>query len=80
MKKMSKSLTNLKEYKTKKQIDIIAKDLSELQLNMTKCLTLLQPYKKYIPAMECISTIINSKSIIDIHLNKYKRLKDAKLE
>jgi len=65
---------NFDDYKNSKKTKIIAKELKEAQALLTQCIENLKEYKKYVPVMESISTLHNSRTIIEIHLDKYNRL------
>ncbi len=66
-------MINITDFKNKKKLRIVAKDLIECQKRISTSIELLKGYSKYIPVMESLSTLHNSKTLIEIHLNKYKR-------
>lgn len=67
-------MINISDYKNLKKVKIISQDLQEINKRLTICIESLKDYKKYIPVMESISTLHNSRTILEIHINKYKRL------
>jgi hypothetical protein len=67
-------MINIKEYKDLKKAKIVYKDLIELNGLLTTFIAKLQPYKKYIATMESLSALSNSKSLIQINLEKFKRV------
>lgn len=66
--------TNLVDYKNLKKLKIVNQDLEEINKRLTTCIETLKDYKKYIPVMESISILHNSRTIIEININKYKRI------
>lgn len=58
----------------RKRAKIISDDLENVLKVMDLTLSGLRHYNKYIQVMETISCIQNNKTLIEIHLNKYKRL------
>jgi len=73
-------MIDLDEYKNKKKLKDIVKDLEDCKIKLTGSLNLLEVHKKYIPIMESISVLHNSRTLIEIHLNKYKNLLEKELE
>lgn len=67
-------MINITDFKNKKKLQIIAKDLAECKKRLSTSIELLKDYGKYIPIMESLSTLHNSRTLIEIHLNKYKRV------
>lgn len=67
-------MINIKEYKDLKKAKIVYKDLMELNSLLTTFVERLQPYKKYIPVMESLSALSNSKSMVQINIEKFKRV------
>lgn len=65
--------TNLQDYKNIKKLELVYVDLLEIQKRLTSCMELLKPYSKYIQVMESISVLHNSRTLIEININKYKR-------
>lgn len=66
-------MINIIDFKNKKKLKIVAKDLVECQKRLSASIELLKSYSKYIPVMESLSVLHNSKTLIEIHLSKYKR-------
>ena len=67
-------MINLKEYKDLKKVKIVHKDLIEIQRLLTTFISALEPHKKYIAVIESLNTLRNSKTLIEINLEKFKRL------
>jgi hypothetical protein len=67
-------MINIKEYKDLKKAKIVYKDLIQLNGLLTTFIGKLQPYKKYIATMESLSALSNSKSLVQINLEKFKRV------
>lgn len=67
-------MVNLNDFKNLKKLKIMAEDLEEIQLRLTTAIESLKEYKKYIPVMESISTLHNSRTLVEINLNKYRKL------
>jgi hypothetical protein len=65
---------NLIDFKNLKKLKIVANDLEKARQLLIASIELLKDYRKYVPVMESISTLHNSRTIIEIHLNHYKRL------
>lgn len=68
------NFTNLSDFKNLKKLKLMASDLEKAHKLLTTSIESLKDYKKYVPVMESISILHNSRTIIEIHLNKYKRL------
>jgi hypothetical protein len=69
-------MINLNEYKDLKRMKLIYEDLVKIQAGLTTSLEVLKPYGKYVPVMESLSILHNSRTLIEININKYKRLID----
>lgn len=67
-------MTDLNDFKNKKKLNIVAKDLLEANKRLSAAIELLKEYSKYIPIMESLSVLHNSRTILEIHLDKYKRI------
>lgn len=65
---------SLKNHKDKKKAALIAEDLEKVLHIMNLTLDALKHYNKYIQVMETLSTIQNSKTLIEIHLAKYQKI------
>lgn len=74
---MSK-LVNLDDHKVKKKAELIAEDLEKVLMVMDLSVRGLTPFAKYVQVMETISALQNNKTLLEIHLNKYRKLKDKK--
>lgn len=74
---MVSDLNNFKEIKKTK---LIHKELLEAKKRLTASIELLKDYGKYIPIMESLSVLHNSRTIIEININKYERIINDKLE
>jgi hypothetical protein len=66
-------MINIDDYKNLKKLEKVYKDLLEVQKRLSTSLDLLQDYKKYIQVMESISVLHNSRTIIEININKFKK-------
>lgn len=66
-------MINITDFKNKKKLQIVAKDLAECKKRLSTSIELLKDYSKYIPVMESLSTLHNSRTLIEIHLNKYRK-------
>lgn len=64
---------NIKKHKNEKINKLILKDLADSVSIINGSLTELFKYRQYIPVMECISSLQNSKTLLEIHINKIKR-------
>jgi hypothetical protein len=67
-------MTNLDDYKNIKKIELVYKDLVTIKDRLTSAIELLKDYKKYIHVMESVSVLHNSRTIIEININKYKKV------
>jgi hypothetical protein len=67
-------MTNLDDYKNIKKIEIVYKDLLIVKERLTASIELLKDYKRYIHVAESISVLHNSRTIIEININKYKKV------
>lgn len=65
---------NLKDYKDLKKAKIVYKDLLDIKVQLTTSIEALRPYIKYIPVAESIAELHNSRTLIEIHIGKFKRL------
>lgn len=70
---MGKTLS-LDDHKSKKKAAVIANELEQAVKVMDLAMRGLAPFSKYIQVMETLSCIKNNKTLLDIHLSKYKRL------
>lgn len=67
-------IDDLKQYKDLKKVKIVYKELIEAAKSLTAAMEILQPYVKYIWVQESISIMHNSRTIIEININNYKRV------
>lgn len=73
-------IINLDEYKRFKKATRIQKELNTVLFIINGALRLFEPYSKYIPVSEIITTLDRSKVIIEIHLMKIKKIIENKHE
>ncbi len=66
-------MINIEDYKNIKKLELVYKDLLNIRDRMTSCIELLKEYNKYIHVMESVSVLHNSRTIIEININKYKK-------
>lgn len=66
-------MTNLNDYKNLKKLELVYTDLLVIKDKLTMCIESLKPHSKYIQVMESISVLHNSRTLIEININKYKR-------
>jgi 5-bromo-4-chloroindolyl phosphate hydrolysis protein len=71
-------MINLQDYKDLKKLELINRDLLIIKDKLTDSIESLKNYAKYIPVMESISVLHNSRTIIEININKYKRILEQK--
>lgn len=69
-------MTDIRDFKNLKKLKIMHNDLQAIHTILTTSLDALAPYKKYYPVMESLSILHNSRTLIEIHIHKYKRLVD----
>lgn len=73
-------MTNLNEYKDLKQAQLIYKELIEAQTRLTTSIDLLKDYSKYVGIQESLSVLHNTRTLIEINLNKYKKIVNGKVD
>ena len=66
-------MINLNDYKNLKKLQLMQKEILEINKIITDFIEKLKNYKRYIPVNESISALHNSRTILEIHLNKIKR-------
>jgi hypothetical protein len=66
-------MINITDYKNLKKLELVHKDLLEIQKRLTTSLDLLKDYTKYIQVMESVSVLHNSRTIIEININKFRK-------
>lgn len=71
-------ITNLTDFKNLKKIKKVYNDLLEVQKELTNSIERLKKHIKYIPVNESLSVLHNSRTIVEIHINKFKRVLDGK--
>lgn len=74
------TVKSLKKHKDDKLNKKIVEDLENSVKIMNLSLQGLSHFSKYRPVMEAISTLQSSKTLLEIHLNKYKRSLEDKDE
>lgn len=71
-------MTNITEYKTRKKVKLVHKELLEVVKILNEAAEKLKKYSKYIPVVEVVQNLANNKTVIEIHVNKFKRIIDDK--
>ena len=78
-------LVDLQEFKDKKldeeqekKFEKIAEDLKLAIQVMDLSIRGLTPFLKYVQVMESVSCLQNNKTLLEIHLRKYQKLKDER--
>lgn len=66
-------MTDLSQYKKDKKLKLIYQELMAANSIINDSITKLTRYNKYIPVNESISMLTNSRTLIEIHLHKYKK-------
>lgn len=66
-------MININDYKNLKKLELTYKDLLEVKSRLTSAIELLKDYTKYIQVMESFSVLHNSRTIIEIHINKFEK-------
>jgi uncharacterized membrane-anchored protein YitT (DUF2179 family) len=66
-------IINIKKHKNEKINKLVLQDLANSVNIINNSLSDLFKYRQYIPVMECISSLQNSKTLLEIHINKIKR-------
>jgi len=69
-------MINITDYKNLKKIELIHKELTELKGLLTTSIESLKDYNKYIPIMETLSVLHNSRTLVEINIDKFKRALD----
>lgn len=69
-------MTNLSDYKNLKKVKIVYKELIEAREKLTAAIESLKKYSKYSMIGESLSVLHNSRTLIEIHINKFKRTLD----
>lgn len=67
-------MINLNDYKNIKKLELVHKELTELKVILTNNIESLKDYTKYIPIMESVSILHNSRTLIEINIDKFKRV------
>jgi hypothetical protein len=73
-------LVDFKEHKSKKKAAHIASELEQVIKIMDLFIRGLTPFSKYIQVMESMSCLQNNKTLLEIHINKYKRIVEKQNE
>lgn len=69
-------VTDLDEFKNIRKIKIAHKELKEAVTIISDSIDKLKKYYKYIPVNESMSVLHNSRSLLEIHIAKFKRFLD----
>lgn len=67
-------MNDLIEFKNRKKLKLIIKELDECEKRLSASIELLKNYRKYIPIMESLTILHNSRTLININISKYKRM------
>lgn len=67
-------VVDFKKKKDLKKIAVMVEELEAAILLMDTSIRGLNLFMKYIPVMEATSSLLNNKTLLEIHLNKYKRM------
>lgn len=68
------SITNIKDIRKARQAKVIIEDLEQSAYIMAMAIKALNFFNKYGPVQECISTLKMQQKVIQIGINKYKKL------
>jgi len=68
---MMSNINNLHSYKKAK---VIVKDLEQVINAMDLSIRALVHFSKYIPVRESVSILENNKTLLEIHLNKQRKI------
>lgn len=66
-------IVDFKKHKELKKAEVIVDELTTAIQTMEVCIKAMSFFMKYIPVMEATSSLMNNKTLLEIHLNKYKR-------
>ena len=67
-------ITKLQDVKDSKKLKIILEDLENIVKIYTLSIQGLLLYKKYIPCQETLAMLKSNKMLLEIHLNKTKKI------
>lgn len=68
-------MIDFKEYQDKKKLESTLSELNTIQSKLTTCMDILSPHiNNYTVIMESISILHNSRTLIEININKHKRM------
>lgn len=70
-------MTNLNDYKNLKKVKLVYQQLQEARDILTTSIESLKKYQKYNMIGESLSVLHNSRTLIEIHINKFKRSLDG---
>lgn len=70
-------MTNIIDYKNKKKVKVLETELIDAVQKLSASIELLKNHSKYIPIMESLSILHNSRTLLEIHLNKCKRILES---
>ncbi len=66
-------MTNLNDYKNLKKIKLVYNDLIAAREQLTNSIESLKKFAKYNMIGESLSVLHTSRTLIEIHINKFKR-------
>lgn len=72
------TVEDIGSFKAKKKAKLIAKELEQVVKIINLTIDGLSHFTKYMTVMETISVLQNNKTLIEIHLAKFKRLNENK--
>lgn len=72
------SMIKIDEYKQYKRAKILVSDLEKIIRIINLSISALHHFSKYAPVNQIISTLQTNKTILEIHLNKYKKIVENK--
>ena len=67
-------MIDFKEFQDKKKLQSTLNELNNIQNHLTTVIETLKPYIQYNVIMESISVLHNSRTLIEININKHKRM------
>jgi hypothetical protein len=57
---------------------IYVRELSKLETIISKALNELAIYKKYLPVQNCMETLTDNLTVVQVHLNHQKKIVESK--
>lgn len=73
-------IVNLEAYSNTKRAKLIVDDLLEILRIMGMTEKLLVPFRKYIPVKATMNEISNNKALLNMYLQKYKKVVEGEPE